>query len=222
MALARERGLFVLEDAAQAHGAAYKGRKAGGLGHAAGFSFYPGKNLGCFGDGGAVATDDDGRAERVRLLGNYGSRTKYVHEVQGGNSRLDELQAAALRVKLRKLDEWNGRRRRIATLYLEGLRGLDLVLPRVPDWAEPVWHLFVVRTPARDRLLAHLAARGIQAAIHYPIPPHRQGAYQDLAHLDLPISASLHAEVLSLPMGPHLAESHAALVIEAVRGFFGA
>jgi dTDP-4-amino-4,6-dideoxygalactose transaminase len=222
MALARERGLFVLEDAAQAHGALYRGKKAGALGHTAAFSFYPGKNLGCFGDGGAVATDDDGLAERVRLLGNYGSRTKYVHEVQGGNSRLDELQAAALRVKLRVLDQWNARRRAIAALYMEGLAGLDLVLPRVPAWAEPVWHLFVVRTPARDALLAHLAKRGIQAAIHYPIPPHRQGAYAHLAQLALPISETLHAEVLSLPMGPHLGADDAALVIEAVREFFGA
>jgi dTDP-4-amino-4,6-dideoxygalactose transaminase len=219
--IARRRGLMVLEDAAQAHGARYKGRPCGSLGATAAWSFYPGKNLGAFGDGGAVTTNDDALAEKVRTLRNYGSHVKYHNLYKGFNSRLDELQAAFLSVKLRKLEEWNERRRRIAASYLEGLSGLpDLVLPFVPDWAEPVWHLFVVRTDKRDLLQSYLLTRGINTLIHYPVPPHKQNAYLEMNRLTYPISERIHAEVLSLPMGPHMGPGQVDAVISATRGFF--
>ncbi len=209
--------LRVIEDAAQAHGARYKGKRVGGLGNAAGFSFYPGKNLGALGDGGAVTTDDPKIAEKVRRLSNYGSQTKYSHDMKGFNSRLDELQAAFLRAKLKYLDVWNGRRRKIADQYLEGLLAQAyLTLPQVPPWAEPVWHIFVIRTPMRDRLQEHLTDCGIQTLIHYPVPPHKQGAYQELSHLSLPISEKIHKEVLSLPMSPVMGEDHVQYVRDAL------
>lgn len=216
--IARRHGLKLVEDAAQAHGALYKGRRIGAHGDAVCWSFYPGKNLGALGDGGAVTTDDPGLADRVRMLGNYGSRTRYVNDERGVNSRLDPLQAAMLGVKLQVLEEWNARRRRTANLYLERLAGSDLLLPLVPDWAEPVWHLFVVRSPNRDRLQARLAEAGIQTLIHYPIPPHRQQAYADLGFGagSLPIAEQLASEVLSLPIGPHLSPEQAEQVVEAV------
>ncbi len=208
MAVARRHGLKVLEDAAQAHGARYHGRSVGSLGDAAGFSFYPGKNLGAFGDGGAVTTDDPALAARVRLLRNYGSSVKYVNDEAGFNSRLDELQAALLRVKLRRLDEWNRRRACTADWYMRELplRHPDLRLPVVPQWAEPSWHLFVVRAQERSVLQSALATCGVGTLIHYPIPPHLQQAYAELA-LDAgsyPIAEAMAREVLSLPMGPHL------------------
>lgn len=213
--------LKVIEDAAQAHGARYKGKKAGGLGDAAGFSFYPGKNLGAFGDGGAVTTNDSTIAEKVSRLSNYGSQVKYAHDVKGYNSRLDELQAAFLRVKLRKLDEWNGRRKVIADMYLKGLADLsDLTLPYVPDWAEPVWHLFVVRASKRDQLKKYLEDQGIQTLIHYPVPPHKQGAYKDMSDLTLPVSEQLHREVLSLPIGPVLSENEQNTIKTTIKDFF--
>jgi dTDP-4-amino-4,6-dideoxygalactose transaminase len=218
-ALASRYGLKVIEDAAQAHGARYKGRRAGGLGDAAGFSFYPGKNLGALGDGGAVVTNDDKLADRVRVLRNYGSKIKYNNEVKGYNSRLDELQAALLRVKLRKLDEWNDRRRAVAKKYLQYFAAVpELILPGVPDWAEPVWHLFVVRHPQRDALQKKLGEAGIGTLIHYPIPPHRQPAYADFGYGegDFPISERIASEVLSLPMGPHLVEKDFRDVIQKV------
>jgi dTDP-4-amino-4,6-dideoxygalactose transaminase len=206
--VARRHGLKVLEDAAQAHGARYKGRRAGSLGDAAAFSFYPGKNLGALGDGGAVTTADQGLAQRLRVLRNYGSAAKYVHDEAGLNSRLDELQAALLRVKLRQLDDWNARRRSVARWYLANLPGLrpGLGLPFVPEWAEPCWHLFVVRTADRDAVQAELRERGIETLIHYPIPPHLQKAYAGLGMPpgSLPVAERLAGEVLSLPMGPHL------------------
>ena len=199
-------GLKVFEDAAQAHGAKYKGRKAGGLGDAAGFSFYPGKNLGAFGDGGAVTTNDDDLAEKIRILGNYGSRVKYHNEVKGFNSRLDELQAAMLRVKLSKLDEWNERRKSIAKKYLTELSTNNLLLPFIQEWADPVWHLFVVRHPHRDALQRALNDAGIGTMIHYPIPPHQQKAYVggQFSGSSFPIASKAAREVLSLPIGPHL------------------
>jgi dTDP-4-amino-4,6-dideoxygalactose transaminase len=219
LAVGREHGIPVIEDAAQAHGARCRGRRTGGLGDAAAFSFYPGKNLGALGDAGAVTTDDDALAERLRMLRNYGSRVKYHHDLQGTNSRLDPLQAAALRVKLRHLDEWNERRRAVAVRYLERLAGSEgLVLPQVPDWAEPVWHLFVVRTPRRDVFQERLAEAGVDTIIHYPIPPHLTGAYaSDFERGELPVAERLAAEVLSLPMGPHLALEDADRVAAAVR-----
>jgi dTDP-4-amino-4,6-dideoxygalactose transaminase len=217
--LARRSGLKVIEDAAQAHGARYKGRRAGGLGDAAAFSFYPGKNLGAFGDGGAVTTNDDALAERIRLLRNYGSRVKYEHAELGTNSRLDELQAAFLRVRLARLDEWNDRRRVRARQYLERLAGAgELRLPYVPDWAEPVWHLFVVAHPRRDALRARLGDAGVDTLVHYPIAPHESGAYRDArAWPPLPLASRMAREVMSLPMGPHLGEAEAEAVAASVR-----
>lgn len=218
-ALAGKHGLNVIEDCAQAHGACYRGRRAGGLSNAAGFSFYPGKNLGAFGDGGAVTTDDPALAERIRVLRNYGSHVKYHNKVVGFNSRLDELQAAILRVKLRTLNKWNERRRQVARRYLQAFsHHKQLVLPFVPDWAEPVWHLFIIRHRQRDALQETLAAAGIGTMIHYPIPPHRQPAYADLLlrEGDFPISERLAKEVLSLPMGPHLTENDLQTVIAKV------
>ncbi|MBI5971505.1 MAG: DegT/DnrJ/EryC1/StrS family aminotransferase [Deltaproteobacteria bacterium] len=215
-ATAKRRGLKVIEDAAQAHGAGYKGRRAGALGHAAGFSFYPGKNLGAIGDGGAVTTNDGELAEKVRLIRNYGSKVKYHNEVKGFNSRLDELQAAFLRVKLKKLDEWNGRRKQIAKRYLDALKDCaGLVLPFVPDWAEPCWHLFVARHAERDAIRAHLEKKGIGTLIHYPVPPHLSEAYADtgLKAGDFPVTEGLAKSVLSLPMGPHIEPREQADVI---------
>jgi len=218
IAIAKQHGLKVIEDCAQAHGALYKGRKVGGLGDAAGFSFYPGKNLGAFGDGGAVVTNDTMLADNVRKIGNYGSREKYKNEVIGYNSRLDELQAAFLRVKLQKLDEWNEYRNVIAERYLKGLENINsLNLPIKSSWAEHVWHQFVIRTPQRDQLQDRLAKRNIQTMIHYPIPPHKQEAYKgEFTAYSLPISESIHDEVLSLPMGPHLTKKDQLTVINNI------
>lgn len=219
--LARSRGLFVVEDAAQAHGARYRGRRIGAHGDLVCWSFYPGKNLGAMGDAGAVTTDNAELAERIRVLGNYGSRQKYINDVKGTNSRLDPLQAAVLRAKLPFLNEWTGRRLAIAARYSEELSGTDLVLPHVPDWAEPVWHLYVVRSCARDALQAQLARAGVGSLIHYPIPPHLQTAYADagIAADALPLAGQLAGEVLSLPIGPHLTLDDAARVIAAVQEF---
>lgn len=220
--LASQHGLKVIEDAAQAHGARYKGRRAGSLGDAAGFSFYPGKNLGAFGDGGAVMTNDDELADKVRMLRNYGSRLKYYNEARGFNSRLDEIQAALLRVKLTRLEEWNARRRRVAERYRQSLAGAsNLVLPYVPEWAEPVWHLFVVRHFERMALQEHLSGAGIGTLIHYPVPPHLQNAYADLGYAAgrFPIAEKMAEEVLSLPIGPHVSDDDLCYVREQVSSF---
>lgn len=213
LALARQHGLAVIEDAAQAHGARYKGRRIGAHGDVVCWSFYPGKNLGALGDGGAITTNRPDLADRIRVLRNYGSRVKYENEVLGGNSRLDPIQAAVLRVKLSHLDAWTDRRRAIAGTYAEGLRDTGLILPHVPEWADPVWHLYVVRSPDRDGLQQRLAAAGVGTLIHYPIPPHMQAAYEGLglAPEALPLARDLAGEVLSLPMGPQL------LLADAVR-----
>lgn len=219
--IAKRHGLQVIEDAAQAHGAKYKGKPVGGLADAAGFSFYPGKNLGAFGDGGAVTTDDGILAARVRSLRNYGSQVKYYNDLKGFNSRLDELQAAFLRVKLQQLDDWNERRRRVAKHYLEGLSSMKgLVLPYVPSWTEPVWHLFVIRTRNRNNLQKHLEKNGIQTLIHYPVPPHRQGAYVEYLGFNLPITERIHDEVLSLPMGPAMQADGVEKIICVIQGYF--
>jgi len=219
LAIARKHGLKVLEDAAQAHGARYQGRRIGAHGDVVAWSFYPGKNLGALGDAGAVTTNDADMADRIRALRNYGSRHKYRNEVKGFNSRLDPLQAALLRVKLRHLDDWNDRRKALAVQYLEGLEDSGLTLPLVPDWADPAWHLFVVRYPQRDALRRRLGDAGIGTLIHYPIPPHRQPAYADadLGADALPLASRLADEVLSLPLGPQLSGTQAARVIDAVR-----
>lgn len=217
-AIADEHGLWLLDDAAQAHGASVDGRRVGAIGHATAWSFYPGKNLGALGDGGAVTTNDPTLAERIRLLRNYGSRQKYQNDVRGLNSRLDELQAAVLRVKLRHLDEWNGRRVCVADRFMKGLASLPITLPSVSSWASPVWHLFVIRCQGRDAVISRLASFGVQTLVHYPVPPHLQPAYRDLGIAEgaLPVTEAIHREVLSLPMGPHLSDEHLAAVIDAV------
>ena len=217
-------GLKVIEDAAQAHGAAYQGKRAGNLGDAAAFSFYPTKNLGAFGDAGAVVTNDDGLAERVRVLRNYGSRAKYYNEVKGVNSRLDPIQASFLRVKLKHLDNWNGRRRNVAQRYLEALKGCpDLILPSVARGAEPAWHLFVLRHSRRDKLQKHLNESGIGTLVHYPVPPHLSGAYADgnWKRGSFPITEELADTVLSIPIGPHLGNDQVAFVIHTLQAFKG-
>jgi dTDP-4-amino-4,6-dideoxygalactose transaminase len=219
--IAASRGIRLIEDAAQAHGASDYGRAVGSLGDAAAWSFYPSKNLGALGDAGAVTTNDPDVAMHVRALRNYGSTTKYVNEIKGVNSRLDELQAAILRAKLPYLVEWNERRRTVASTYVRCLQGTEITLPSVAPGMDPVWHLFVVRSPSRDRLQRHLAASGVETLIHYPIPPHRQAAYADL-HIPegaFPISEQIHRECLSLPMGPHLSDSQVAEVVDAVTSF---
>ena len=205
--------VYEIEDAAQAHGARIDGRRVGSQGTAC-WSFYPGKNLGALGDGGAVTTSDDDVARSLRLLRNYGSERKYVHEQAGVNSRLDELQAAVLRVKLRHLDAWNARRASIAARYTEALSGV-VETPFVPSNVEPSWHLYVVRSEDRDGLQQRLADRGVETLIHYPTPPHRQPAFASA--VSLPIAERLAAEVLSLPMGPHLSDADVDAVIAAVR-----
>lgn len=218
-AIASKHNIKVIEDAAQAHGARYKGRRVGALGDAAGFSFYPGKNLGALGDGGAVTTNDPELADKVRVLANYGSHVKYHNDVKGYNSRLDELQAAFLREKLKKLDEWNKWRKVIAAEYLRALAGIKAVLPHIPEWADPVWHLFVIRSQQRDRLQKKLGEAGIGTMIHYPIPPHLQGAYREagLGEGSFPVSERIHREVLSLPIGPHLNKLQLKSVIDALK-----
>jgi dTDP-4-amino-4,6-dideoxygalactose transaminase len=220
MNLANKYDLKVIEDAAQAHGALYKGRKCGTLGHAAGFSFYPGKNLGALGDAGAVVTNDEKLAEKVRSLRNYGSKIKYYNDVKGYNSRLDEMQAAFLRVKLMHLDEWNTRRKNIASVYLGSLADLqDLTLPFVSAWSSPNWHIFPVRHPRRDDFQKCLQGEGIDTLIHYPVAPHLSAAYSDLGMKTgaFPIAESIASTELSLPIGPHLSLSDVEHVVSVVR-----
>ncbi|WP_235907998.1 DegT/DnrJ/EryC1/StrS family aminotransferase [Aeromicrobium yanjiei] len=217
-AIAGPRGIAVIEDAAQAHGASLGGASVGSLGNTATWSFYPGKNLGAMGDGGAVTTDDVEVANSLRSLRNYGSSQKYVHEVPGVNSRLDELQAAVLRVKLRRLSTGNRRRREIANQYVEEMSALDVVLPRVVSGVDSSWHLFVVRSKERDSLQEALKRREVASLIHYPIPPHLQGAYaEEFRRGQFPIAEQLSSEVLSLPIGPHLRPIEAKRVVHAMR-----
>ena len=219
LSIARQHGLSVIEDAAQAHGARYKGLRIGAHGDVVCWSFYPGKNLGAMGDGGAITTNRSDIAETVRILRNYGSREKYVNELSGTNSRLDPLQAAILRVKLSYLDEWTDRRRALAALYSSELQDTEIVLPHVPEWADPAWHLYVVRTQKREALQLALTKAGIGSLIHYPIPPHMQAAY---AHLDLPrgrlpVAENMAADVLSLPIGPQAKQSDILKVAAAIK-----
>ena len=204
--LARKHNIAVVEDAAQAHGARYKNKRIGGHGDIVCWSFYPGKNLGALGDGGAITTNRADLADKVQVLRNYGSRVKYVNEVQGVNSRLDPIQAAVLRVKLKHLDQWTDRRRTIADLYTEGLKNSGLILPHVPDWADPAWHLYVIRSSERDALQQRLVAADVGTLIHYPIPPHMQEAYAGLniAPGAFSIACKMADEVLSLPIGPQM------------------
>ena len=222
LAIASKYRLRILEDGAQAHGARYKDRRVGAHGDAVAWSFYPGKNLGAFGDGGAVTTNDPVIADRIRVLRNYGSRVKYVNEVKGFNSRLDPVQAAVLRVKLMHLDSWNDRRKTIARQYLNGLDGSSLLLPHVPEWADPVWHLFVVRHVQRDVLAKRLNDAGVGTLVHYPIPAHLQSSYSDLnlTSGSFPLSEKIHNEVLSLPIGPHQREDHTRYISKAIESIF--
>ena len=220
MAIAAKHGTKVIEDVAQAQGSKVRGRRAGSLGHAGAHSFFPTKNIGAVGDGGAVTTDDPKLAERLRVLRNYGSRVKYVNIERGYNSRLDELQAAFLRAKLPRLDEWNDRRRAVAARYHDKLAGIPgLGLPRAPQWAEPVWHLYVVRTERRAELVAALDKAGIGSLIHYPIPPHLQQAYADLGQPrgSYPLAEKLAETVLSLPIGPHVSPETVDRIAAVVR-----
>jgi dTDP-4-amino-4,6-dideoxygalactose transaminase len=206
--LARENGIFLVEDACQAHGARYRGERVGGLGDAAAFSFYPGKNLGAYGDAGAVTTRDGALAERIRLLRDLGQERKYQHVVSGWNERLDTLQAAVLRVKLRHLERWNDLRRQHAAMYNAALEEADIVLPTQQVWAEHVWHLYVIRARARDALREILRDEGIATGLHYPLPLHLQPALRDLGYAegDFPVTEQLASEILSLPMFPELTE----------------
>ncbi len=224
--LAKKHNLKIIEDNAQAIGAEWNGIKTGALGDAAGFSFYPGKNLGALGDAGAVTTNDSDLAERVRALGNYGSRKKYVNEFQGLNSRLDEIQAAFLEVKLKYIDTENQYRRQLAARYLKGITNPTIGLPfpnntsSSPEFnAEHVWHLFVIRHAKRDELQNYLTEKGIQTLIHYPIPPNKQLAYKSYNHLDFPITNLIHEEVLSLPLSPVMTFEEVNEVIVALNNF---
>lgn len=215
-AIADRHGLKVIEDAAQAHGATYKQHRIGRSKDAAAFSFYPGKNLGAIGDGGAITTDDENLAHKLRALRNYGSRQKYVHEFKGTNSRLDEVQAALLRVKLRMLERDTVSRRRIADVYVAEIRNPAVQLPVIEEGYDSSWHLFVVRTPQRESLRQHLAAQGVETLIHYPIPCHKQGAYEECAALSLPNAEKMADQVLSLPMSATLTEEEARYVAACI------
>jgi dTDP-4-amino-4,6-dideoxygalactose transaminase len=219
ISIARNNKIWVLEDAAQAHGATYKGRRIGSHSDAVAWSFYPGKNLGALGDGGSVTTNNSILAERINSLRNYGSKEKYVHEIQGFNSRLDPIQAAILRVKLRKLNEWNQRRKNIAKKYFNELSTSSLIMPNVPKWTEPVWHLFIVQTKKREELVKHLKKNKIETLIHYPTPPHLQKAYLNYMNNSYPIAEKLSKEILSLPIGPHQSEEQTQLIIQAIKNF---
>jgi dTDP-4-amino-4,6-dideoxygalactose transaminase len=219
--IAHKYGLKIIEDAAQAHGAEYQGRKAGSLGHAAAFSFYPVKNLGALGDGGAVTTGDARLAARIVMLRNFGSAKKYIHGIKGVNSRLDEIQAAVLRVKLRHLDDDNDRRRVIARYYRSKIRNGHIILPLVANGDEysHVWHQFVVRTKFRDELQKYLAGNGIQTLIHYPVPPHKQKAYAEFNRQKYPLTEQIHREVLSIPLNPVLTDKEIKLIVSILNKY---
>jgi len=219
MAIAKQHNLLVLEDCAQAHGAEINGQRAGNWGHAAGFSFYPGKNLGALGDAGAITTNDDELAHTLKALRNYGSHKKYENLYQGVNSRLDEIQAAMLRVKLTYLRAETILRQKISQAYRSGITNPLVTLPHVTDELAHVWHLFVVRCEQREKLQAYLAEQGIQTLIHYPIAPHKQRAYSQWNNISLPVTEKIHQQVLSLPLAPTMSEADVARVIVAVNGF---
>ena len=221
MEIARRHNLKVVEDAAQAHGGRWRGQRVGSIGDAATFSFYPGKNLGAFGDAGAVVSQDEALIERIRMLANHGRLEKYTHKMEGVNSRLDGMQAAILRVKLRHLDDWNARRRQIADTYKEQLTDRGIVLPVVHENAETVWHLFVIRVSERERLMSLLKEQGIASGIHYPVPLHQQPAYEDRgASYSLPSTERAAQEVMSLPMYPELSQEQIEAICNAVTSAF--
>jgi dTDP-4-amino-4,6-dideoxygalactose transaminase len=217
--IANEFNLLVLEDAAQAHGASYKGKKAGNWGDASGFSFYPGKNLGALGDAGAITTNDDRLADVLDHLRNYGSKVKYKNEYKGVNSRLDEIQAAMLRVKLRYLDRQTHIRQKIAQQYKSGIDSKSVILPDVASSESHVWHLFVIRTKNRENLVKHLTGKGVQTLIHYPIPPHKQAAYKEYSDLKMPMTEAIHDQIISLPISPTMDTSQISHVIQSVNSY---
>lgn len=220
MALADQHDLKVIADAAQAHGATINGSPVGAMGHVVAWSFYPGKNLGAFGDGGAATTDDLALAERIKQLGNYGSHEKYVHEMAGVNSRLDPIQAAAMRVKLTAIDRWTQRRREIAARYLDRLVDTGLTLPGVATWANPAWHLFVVQVPDRDAFMSAMADAGVQTAVHYPHACHKQGVYaSEFAGRSFPLAEKIARHCVSLPIGPHMTLEQAEEICSIIRSW---
>lgn len=219
LSIAKAHNLLVLEDCAQSHGAEINGVKAGAWGDAAGFSFYPGKNLGALGDAGAITTNDEALADTLRALRNYGSHKKYENIYRGVNSRLDEIQAALLRVKLKYLDHETKLRQNIAQKFISGIKNPKISLPVIQTEKEHVWHLFVVKCVEREELQRYLAGKGIQTLIHYPIPPHKQKAYEELANLELPLSEEIHKEVLSLPISPILSEDDVEYIINVLNDF---
>ena len=218
-AIAQQHGLKLITDVAQAHGAQHRGQRSKILGDAAAFSFYPTKNLGALGDAGAVVTSDTALAEKIRYLRNYGSLQKYVNEYQGVNSRLDEMQAAVLNVKLPHLDAENERRRQLARLYLHGITLPGLTLPPADQLEDDVWHLFVVRYPRREDFITYLTEKGIQTNIHYPLPIHKQKAYQEYNHMSLPLTEQIHREIISLPLNTVLTDDQATYIIESINQF---
>ena len=217
--LAKKYNIKVIEDAAQAHGAVYQGKKTGNLGDATGFSFYPGKNLGCFGNGGAITTNDEELFSRVKAIANYGCDRKYHHIFKGCNSRLDEIQAAVLCVKLKYLDEDNAKRNEVAKFYLENIKNTKIVLPNPGGVGQHVWHLFVIRCKERAKLVNYLNEKGVQTIIHYPTPPHKQGAYKEWKSFSYPISEKLHEEVLSIPMSPVITGEEMRYVVDTLNAF---
>ena len=220
MEIAGKHNLKVIEDVAQAQGAVYEGVRAGHLGDAAGFSFYPGKNLGALGDAGCITTDDEALADYVRAMANYGSQEKYLNKMKGLNSRMDEIQAAVLCLKLRRLDEDNEKRRKIAKAYSEGITNPLITLPTMPSESkENVWHIYPIRTPERDRLREYLSREGIETMVHYPVPPHKQEAYSEWNDRTYQISEQIHREILSLPMSPVMTEEEVQRVIEVLNAY---
>ncbi len=217
--ISKKYNIFVIEDAAQSHGARYKGKQIGAHGDIVCWSFYPGKSLGAFGDAGAITTNNSDLAKKIYTLRNYGSRKKYVNELEGVNSRLDPIQAAILRVKLKYLDSWNERRKIIASIYTKELNNSSLILPYVPEWADPVWHLYVIRSTNRDYLKNCLNEAGVETILHYPIPPHLQDAFQNLkiSEKSYPIARQIAGEVLSLPIGPHLETQYSEKIISILK-----
>lgn len=218
-ALAKKYNLKVIEDSAQAHGAMYQGKHVGNLSDASAFSFYPGKNLGCLGDGGAITTNDEELYKRVKAIANYGSDRKYHHIYKGTNSRLDEIQAAVLDVKLKYLEADNEKRREIAKYYRENIKNSKIILPETYDKNASVWHVFVVRTENRDEFQKYLSDNGIQTIIHYPTPPHKQGAYKEWNNLSFPITEEIHRTIISLPISPVMTDEEVKKVVEVVNAF---
>lgn len=218
-ALAQQYNLKIIEDSAQAHGAIYEGKRVGNLGDASAFSFYPGKNLGCLGDGGGITTNDEALFRKIKAIANYGSDRKYHHIYKGVNSRLDEIQAAVLDIKLAHLDEDNAKRREIAKIYREQIKNPKIILPKAYDESVCVWHCFVVRTKKRDEFEAYLNQNGVQTIIHYPTPPHKQGAYSEWAQQSYPLSEQIHATIISLPISPVMSDDEVQKVVEVVNAY---